>query len=148
MGLFSNLMKDKYSSKQFVHNAIHVCSHLTEMYKDSQFRPSPNNPETGKLEDVDLLVSMYLNINEIAIKEMVVGANSYLNQAFHFHHQGNTTSALINICDAIMSFEGWQNHVIPEVNFDEKYDLLVEQFSQLIKIIHKVNANKAVFTKD
>ncbi|EMV9370690.1 TPA: hypothetical protein ACPVZW_004569 [Vibrio parahaemolyticus] len=148
MGLFSKLMKDKYSSKQFVHNGIHVCSHLTEMYQDSQFRPSPNNPETGKSEDLDLLVSMHLNINEIAIKEMVVGATPYLNQAFHFYRQGDTTSALINICDAIVSFEGWQNHVIPEVNFYEKYDLLVEQFSQLIEIIYKVNANKAVFSKD
>jgi hypothetical protein len=148
MGLFSNLMKEKFSGKQFVHNGIHVCSHLTEMYQKSQFRVSPNNPETGVLEDIDLVVGMYMNINELAINEMVVGANPYLNQAFEFHRQGDTMSALLNISDAIVSFEGWQNHVIPEAHFYEKYDLLIEQFSQLLEIIQKVNNKKAVFIKD
>ncbi|WP_061031689.1 hypothetical protein [Vibrio splendidus] len=148
MGIFSNLMKEKISGKQFVHNGIHVCSHLTEMYQKNQFRVSPNNPETGAIDEIDLVVEMHMNINELAIKEMVVGANPYLNQAFEFYRSGDTMSALLNISDAIVSFEGWQNHVIPEADFYDKYDLLVEQFSQLLEIIQKVNSQKAVFIKD
>ena len=148
MSLFSKLLKDRYSGKQFTHNGIYVCSKITEMFQDAQLSPSPNNPETGELEQTDIVTSMYLNINEMAIKEMIVDASPYLKEAFIFHRQGDTTSSLLNISDAIVCFEGWKNHVIPDANFSEQYDLLIELHFQLLTIINKVNDKKAVFTNE